>query len=218
MRLVLLGAPGCGKGTHSKWMTEKLGIPQISTGDMLRAAVAAGTPLGSQAKRFMDAGQLVPDELILGLMRERLVTGDAAGGFILDGFPRTIAQAEGLGGLLAERGEDLDHVLKFDVPAEELVRRLTSRRVCPACHEVYNLDFRPPQRAGQCDACGAALVQRADDQPQTVRRRLAVYEDQTAPLVNYYVGRQLLTVIDGARGYDAARAQIERLLAVGTVE
>jgi adenylate kinase len=212
MKLVLLGAPGAGKGTHSEWMTRELGIPQISTGDILRDAVAAGTELGQRARGYMDAGQLVPDEVILGLVRARLAADDARRGFILDGFPRTIPQAEGLGAILAESERSLDRVLRFEVPHEELVVRLTSRRVCPNCKAVYNISFRPPQRDEICDVCGAKIVQREDDRRETVLRRLQVYEDQTAPLVDYYRSRELLEDIDGSQGFEAAQAQIRRAL------
>jgi len=212
MRLVLLGAPGCGKGTHSAWMVAEYGIPQISTGDILREAVARGTELGTLAKRYMDSGGLVPDEVILGLMRERLVQPDAAKGFILDGFPRTIAQAEGLAGLLTQRGKRLDRVVKIDVPREELVKRLTSRRVCPDCKAVYNLSFRPPRQEGVCDACGGRVVQRADDTETTVLSRLSVYEQQTAPLVSHYQALKLLAVVDGGRGFAEAKAAIQAAL------
>lgn len=215
MRLVLLGAPGCGKGTHSAWMIEALKIPQISTGDILRDSVAKGTELGTRARTFMDSGQLVPDDVILGLVRDRLGQADAAGGFILDGFPRTIPQAEGLGTILSGRGEALDRVIKLEVDRAELVRRLTARRVCPGCRAVYNLDFRPPQRPGVCDACATELVQRDDDREATVVRRLEVYEQQTAPLVDYYRQRGLLTAVDGNRGYASVRAEIERVVGGG---
>jgi adenylate kinase len=215
MRLVLLGAPGCGKGTHSAWMIEALNVPQISTGDILRDSVAKGTELGQQAKTFMDSGQLVPDEVILGLVRDRLGQPDATRGFILDGFPRTIPQAEGLGTILSGRGEALDRVIKLEVDRAELVRRLTARRVCPGCRAVYNLDFRPPRRPGVCDACGTELVQRDDDREATVVRRLGVYEQQTAPLVEYYRQRGLLTAVDGNHGYASVRAEIERVVGGG---
>jgi adenylate kinase len=197
-------------------MTEALRVPQISTGDILRAAVAAGTELGARAKGYMDAGGLVPDDVILGLVRERLGEADAARGFILDGFPRTIPQAEGLAAVLAERGERLDRVVRFVVDRDELVRRLTARRVCPGCRAVYNLDFRPPRRPGVCDACGQGIVQRDDDTEATVVRRLEVYERQTAPLVEYYTRQGLLGAINGNDGFDAAREQIERLLGFGS--
>jgi adenylate kinase len=212
MRLVLVGAPGCGKGTHSAWMVAEYEIPQISTGDILREAVAKGTPLGREAKAFMDSGGLVPDALILDLMRERLAQPDAERGFILDGFPRTIPQAEGLDRLLTERGERLDRVIKIDLARDELVRRLTSRRVCPGCKAVYNVSFRPPRVAGVCDACGGKIVQRDDDTEATVLKRLGVYDAQTAPLVRYYTERDLLGAVDGNQGYAETRTQIEQLL------
>jgi len=215
MRVVLMGPPGSGKGTHSAWMQKELGIPQISTGDILRDAVAAGSPLGAKARGFMESGGLVPDEVILGLMRERLAQPDAARGFILDGFPRTIPQAEGLDRLLAGTGLKLDRVVDIQVGREELIRRLTSRRVCPNCKAVYNLDFKPPRRAGICDACGASLVQRPDDREETVVQRLEVYARQTSPLIEYFRARGLLSEIDGNAGYDAARTRIEKALGIG---
>jgi adenylate kinase len=193
-------------------MKQELGIPQISTGDILRDAVAAGTDLGKQAKAFMDAGQLVTDELILDLMRDRLSQPDAGGGFILDGFPRTVAQAEGLSQILDDQQTRVDRVLMFDVATEELVGRLTSRRVCPGCKAVYNVSFRPPREEGICDHCGGGIVQREDDREETVRRRLQVYEDQTAPLVEYYRSRELLAVIDGNRGFEETRAQAREIV------
>ncbi len=215
MRIVLLGPPGSGKGTHSAWMQERLGIPQISTGDILRDAVASASELGAKAKGHMDSGGLVPDGLILDLMRERLQRADVRGGFILDGFPRTIPQAEGLDGLLGPLGQALDRVLNFVVARGELIGRLTSRRVCPKCKAVYNISFKPPREAGVCDACGTRLIQRDDDTEATVAQRLEVYERQTAPLIAYYRDRGLLTEIDGNQGYEEARAQAERALGVG---
>ena len=212
MRIILLGAPGCGKGTHSAWITEGFGIPQISTGDILRAAVAAGTELGRSAKGFMDAGQLVPDDVIVGLIRERLAEADVAAGFILDGFPRTIPQAEGLEGILADGKQPLDRVIKIDVAREELIQRITSRRVCSRCKAVYNVEFRPPTVAGTCDLCGGAVIQRDDDQEETVIRRLAVYERETAALIEYYENKGLLAVLDGNESYESTRAGIEKIL------
>ncbi|MFH1144225.1 MAG: adenylate kinase [Candidatus Eisenbacteria bacterium] len=214
MRIVLMGPPGSGKGTHSAWMQKELGIPQISTGDILRDSVAAGSELGKKARGYMDSGGLVPDDVILGLMRDRLDRADAAAGFILDGFPRTIPQAEGLDRLLAGYGWRLDRALDFQVARAELIGRLTSRRVCPRCKAVYNLEFKPPRRAGACDACGGELVQRDDDRETTVVQRLEVYERQTAPLVEYYEKRGLLKAIDGNAGFESARSQIERALGV----
>jgi adenylate kinase len=213
MRIILLGPPGCGKGTHSGWIVEGYGIPQLSTGDMLRAAVAANSELGRQAKAHMESGRLVPDDLILGLMRERLSAPDAAKGFILDGFPRTVVQAEGLDELLRERRAQIDHVIEIGVADDELIRRITSRRVCPNCKAVYNTQFRPPKNDGVCDVCGTRVVQRPDDTRETVANRLQVYKEQTAPLIAYYRARGLLRVVSGDQGYEQARAQIERALA-----
>ncbi|MCK4305523.1 MAG: adenylate kinase [Candidatus Eisenbacteria sp.] len=212
MRVVLLGAPGCGKGTHSEWMKEDLGVPQISTGDILRDAVKAGTELGKRAKAYMNNGELVPDEVILGMMRERLAQPDAAAGFILDGFPRTIPQAEGLDGILGEQAVQLDRVIKIDVASDELVRRLTSRRVCPNCKAVYNIGFRPPKKEGICDHCGEPIIQRDDDTEETARSRLTVYESQTAPLIDYYKANGLLAVINGNRGFAGAQAETREIL------
>lgn len=211
MRIILLGAPGCGKGTHSAWISEQHGIPQISTGDILRAAVAQDTELGRDAQRYMDAGELVPDAVILGLARQRLAQPDAAAGFILDGFPRTIPQAEGLGEMLAKMEQRLDHVIEITLEREELISRITSRRVCPNCNAVYNLGFRPPKQEGICDRCGARIIQRPDDTRETVLQRLEVYEKQTAPLIGYYREGGLLRVVRAGDGYDMTRSQIEKI-------
>ncbi|CUB00563.1 adenylate kinase [Thiomonas bhubaneswarensis] len=186
MRLILLGAPGAGKGTQAAFITERFGIPQISTGDMLRAAVKAGTPLGQQAQKIMEAGALVPDDIMLGVVRERLSAPDCAKGFLLDGFPRTIAQAEGL----AKAGIGIDVVLEFDVPDADIIQRLSGRRVHPASGRTYHLTFNPPKTPGLDDLTGEPLVQRADDQEETVRKRLEVYHAQTLPLVKFYAERQ----------------------------
>lgn len=197
MNLILLGAPGAGKGTQSKLLQEKLHIPQISTGDMLRAAKQAKTPLGLQAETFMNAGKLVPDEVVIGLIRERLADADTQDGFILDGFPRTVAQAEALGGLLKDLHRSLDAVVNLEVPEAELVERLTGRRTCGACGSGYHLRFSPPKQGGICDRCGGSLIQREDDQEATIRRRLKVYEEQTEPLVAYYKNTGLLRSFSG---------------------
>ena len=212
MRLVLLGAPGCGKGTHSAWLVEELSIPQISTGDILRDAVKNGTNLGRQAGKFMESGALVPDELILDVMGVRLGAPDAQRGFILDGFPRTVAQADGLGKLLADRDVLLDKVIQIEVENDELLQRLTSRRVCPACKAVYNVSFRPPRQEGVCDACGGQIVQRPDDTEETVRQRLTVYEEQTAPLIDFYSQQGLRATVDGNRGFGETKAGIRAAL------
>ncbi|MBS3800614.1 MAG: adenylate kinase [Thioalkalivibrio sp.] len=182
MRLILLGAPGAGKGTQAQYITERYNIPQISTGDMLRAAVKAGTPLGLEAKKVMDEGGLVSDELILGLVKERLEQPDCANGFLFDGFPRTIPQAEAL----KEEGIPLDYVVEVDVPDEEIIKRMSGRRVHPASGRTYHVEFNPPQVAGKDDVTGEDLIQREDDNEETVRKRLEVYHSQTQPLVEFY--------------------------------
>lgn len=182
MRVILLGSPGSGKGTQAQFITEQFGIPQISTGDMLRAAVREGTPLGLEAKKVMDAGQLVSDAIILGLVKERIAQEDCRQGFLLDGFPRTIAQAEGL----AAMGIKLDSVVEIAVEDEEIIRRMSGRRVHLASGRTYHVEFNPPQRDNCDDVTGEALVQRTDDMEETVRKRLEIYHGQTKPLVEYY--------------------------------
>ncbi len=197
MRIILLGPPGSGKGTQAKLLVERLGIPQISTGDMLRAAVQAGSPLGREARTYMDRGALVPDAVIIGLVRERLQAADCARGYILDGFPRTVAQAEALEASLRGLQSRLDHVLSLEVPSEELVLRIAGRRTCRNCGAMNHIRFAPSAREGVCDACGGETFQRDDDREETVRRRLLVYEAQTAPLVRFYEDRGLLRRIPG---------------------
>ena len=182
MRAILLGSPGSGKGTQAQFITEKFGIPQISTGDMLRAAVREGTPLGLEAKKIMDAGQLVSDTIILGLIKERIMQSDCENGFLLDGFPRTIAQANGLEAM----GVRLDHVVEIAVEDEEIIRRLSGRRVHPGSGRTYHIVFNPPRTESHDDETGEPLVQREDDKEATVRKRLAVYHEQTKPLIGYY--------------------------------
>ncbi|BAU57739.1 adenylate kinase [Halorhodospira halochloris] len=182
MRLILLGPPGAGKGTQAGYICESLGIPQISTGDMLRAAVKAGTPLGQQAKQIMDEGGLVPDDVILGLIRERIAEADCANGFLFDGFPRTIAQADGLN----DQGIKIDAVVEIQVPDEVIVSRMAGRRVHPGSGRVYHVENNPPQQPDVDDVSGEPLVQRDDDKEETVRHRLSVYHEQTKPLIDYY--------------------------------
>lgn len=182
MRLILLGPPGAGKGTQAKFLREKFGIPQISTGDMLRAAVKAGTPLGREVKKVLDAGQLVPDDIIIGLVKERLKEHDCRAGYLFDGFPRTIPQAEAM----QDAGCAVDHVLEIDVPDDEIIARMSGRRVHPGSGRVYHVKFNPPQVADRDDVTGEPLVQREDDLEETVRKRLEVYRKQTRPLVEYY--------------------------------
>jgi adenylate kinase len=182
MRIILLGAPGAGKGTQAQYLTEKFNIPQISTGDMLRAAVKAGTPLGIKAKAVMDAGQLVSDDIIIGLVQERITQQDCANGFLFDGFPRTIPQADAL----KEAGVKIDAVVEIDVDNEEIIKRMSGRRVHPGSGRTYHVIFNPPKAEGTDDVTGDALIQREDDKEETVRARLKVYDEQTAPLVSYY--------------------------------
>jgi adenylate kinase len=213
LNVVLLGAPGSGKGTQAERIAPAFGLPHISTGDMLRAAVARGADLGLAAKRHMDAGELVPDEVVVGIIRERLAEDDAGSGFLLDGFPRTLEQAGALDAMLAQSGRVLTDVLLFDVPDEELVRRLSGRRACRSCGKGYHLVFDPPHVDGVCDKCGGELFQRDDDNEATVRKRLAVYARQTEPLVGYYAGHGLLeTVYGGGRMPDEVFADVRRLL------
>lgn len=196
MRIVLLGAPGSGKGTQAKKLVAEFGFPQISTGDLLRDAVARGTDYGLKAKAAMDAGQLVSDEIVLGIIRDRLARPDAAGGFILDGFPRNKAQAEALEPLLEDLGQPLDAAVLMDVDLDILMKRLTGRRTCAGCGRVYNVYYLPPAKEGVCDACGGELVQRSDDKEETIGRRLKVYQSETEPLVQYYDGLGKLKVVD----------------------
>lgn len=192
MRLILLGAPGAGKGTVAKLLTAIDGSVQISTGDILRAAVKDGTELGKQAKAFMDAGDLVPDELIMGIMKERLKEDDCQAGFLLDGFPRTIPQAEQLTTLLSDLEIQLDAAVNLDVPREVILDRLTTRRTCVGCGAIYNVKSMPPQVEGKCDKCGADVVQRDDETEEAISNRLDVYNEKTAPLVDFYRGEGLL--------------------------
>jgi adenylate kinase len=216
MRIVLLGAPGSGKGTQSQRLAERAGVPPISTGDLLRGAVARGTELGLRARASMDAGRLVDDSLVLGLIRERLAQPDARAGFILDGFPRNLAQAEALERLLADLGQPLEAVVQLEVDYDELVRRIAGRRTCADCGRVFNvLTAGPPTGSEQlCPKTGAAhrLVQRPDDNEATVRERLRVYEEQTRPLIDFYRARRLLRVIDATGHVDAVTARLEQAL------
>ncbi len=197
VRLVLLGAPGAGKGTQAKKLIEKNNMPQISTGDLLRAAVGEGTDLGKEAKSFMDKGELVPDSVVLGMVEERLQKDDARNGFILDGFPRNTAQAEALDAMLDKLGMPLDAALSVDVPLEDLMKRLTGRRTCKGCGQMYNIYFSAPATENECEKCGGELYQRDDDQEATIQKRLEVYQEQTAPLIDYYGGKGILKSVSG---------------------
>jgi len=212
MNIIFLGPPGAGKGTQAKILIERYVIPQISTGDMLREHVAKGTELGVKAKEYMEKGQLVPDEIILGMVKERLSQEDAQRGFILDGFPRTVAQAEALDKILEEMGKKIEYVLALIVPDEELVTRLTGRRTCKNCGMMYHIKFKPPKVEGKCDACGGELYQRPDDNEETVRNRLKVYHDQTAPLIEYYRKKGVLFEVDGSKSIDEITQQLINIL------
>jgi adenylate kinase len=210
MNLILLGGPGAGKGTQAKQLIDKYQIPQISTGDILRAAVKEGTPMGKKAKEYMDAGKLVPDEVVIGIVEDRLKQADCKKGFILDGFPRTVPQAEALGKALANMSSKIDHVVSIDVDEEALVTRLTGRRTCKnaACGQMYHIKFSPPKKEGVCDKCGGELYQRDDDNETTVRSRLATYNQATKPLIDYYSGKGLVRPIKGVGGIDDIFKQI----------
>ena len=210
MRLAFLGPPGAGKGTQARELAREWGMPHLATGDMLREALAAGTTLGLEAKRYMDQGALVPDLVIIGLMRERLAKPEATLGFIVDGFPRTIAQAEALAQLLEDMGQHLEAVVFFDVSEPELLRRLTGRRICRRCQSTYHIVSAPPRMPDVCDKCGGELYQRDDDRETTVRNRLAVYARQTAPLLDHYRERGLLVSVPGEGDIAAIRAAIRR--------
>lgn len=210
MKLIMLGAPGAGKGTQAAIFSERLGIPTISTGNILRAAVKNGTPVGLQAKSYMDAGKLVPDEVIIGIVAERLAEADCQKGYILDGVPRTIAQAEAL----EAAGIRFDCVLDIEVDDQEIQRRMTGRRACVACGATYHVEAAPPKVEGVCDACGGKLVQRDDDKPETVQDRLRVYHAQTEPLKDFYAQRGVLKVVDNQPTIEATSKAIAAVLGV----
>ena len=208
MDFILLGPPGAGKGTQAKLMIDKWKVPQVSTGDILRAAVREGTALGVEAKGFMDSGGLVPDRVVIGIIAERLKEEDATDGFILDGFPRTIPQAQALQGILDDLGRNIDHVISIEVDDEELVARLTGRRMCKGCGESFHIVFNPSAKEGVCDRCNGELYQRDDDQEETIRQRLAVYSDQTQPLIAYYEKQGKLRRIDGTGSIEAIFSRV----------
>ncbi|MCG0238185.1 MAG: adenylate kinase [Firmicutes bacterium] len=212
MRIILLGPPGAGKGTQAATLAREEGVAHISTGDILRQHVREGTPLGKAAREYMDKGLLVPDEIILGLVRDRLAQPDARRGFIFDGFPRTVVQADGLERLLEELQMPLEAVVNIVVPDTELVERAVGRRTCKECGEIYHLRTRPPQKEGVCDRCGGELVHRSDDNPETVRARLAEYHAKTAPLIEYYRSRGLLREVDGTQPVAAVSEAIRKVV------
>jgi adenylate kinase len=202
MRLVLLGAPGAGKGTQAKKLIEKYGTPQISTGDILRKAVTDGTPLGKEAKSYMDKGELVPDSVVIGLVKERLAKDDCKNGFILDGFPRNTSQAQTLDGVLAMMNTPITVALSVDVDKDDLMKRLTGRRTCRKCQQMYNVYFSTSKKDGICDKCGGELYQRDDDKEETIKNRLDVYEKSTAPLIDYYRKKGILKSVMGVGSID----------------
>ncbi|MGH7564791.1 MAG: adenylate kinase [Gemmatimonadota bacterium] len=215
--VIVMGAPGAGKGTQASRVASDEGLCRISTGDLLRAAQAAGTPLGEQAESYMKTGELVPDDVILGMVDEELDRATCASGAVFDGFPRTVEQARGLDGLLGGRKSAVDRVLVIEVPEEEVIRRISGRRVCQNCEKLYHMSFDPPRMEGRCEACGGDLVQRPDDRPDTIRRRLAVYREETQPVIEFYERETSVPVteIDGDRPIDevadAIRRQLEKV-------
>ena len=212
MNLILLGPPGAGKGTQAAKIIEKYNIPHISTGDIFRENIKEGTELGMKAKEFMDRGELVPDSLVIEIALDRLTKDDCREGFLLDGFPRTVEQAEALDKFLEERGGKVDHVLDKEVPAEELITRILGRRVCEKCGATYNIPNMPPKKDGICDVCGGKLMQRKDDTRETVENRIAVYEKQTAPLLDYYREAGNISHLDGTTGFENVFADIVGIL------
>ena len=219
MKIVMLGAPGAGKGTQAKMISEKYGVPHISTGDIFRANIKENTPLGQKAKEYMDKGLLVPDELVVDLVVDRLAQDDAKKGYVLDGFPRTIPQAEALTEALSKIGEKLDYAIDVDVPDENIVRRmsgrvkrLSGRRTCADCGKSYHIVYNPPKKEGVCDACGGELILRDDDKPETVEQRLRVYHEQTQPLIDYYTKEGILKEVDGTIDLEDVFAEITKIL------
>lgn len=212
MHIILMGPPGAGKGTQAAELVKAFDIPHISTGDMFRAAIAEGTALGKEAKSYMDAGKLVPDEVTIGIVRERLAKDDCKKGFILDGFPRTIEQADALTGILKDLGLALTRVLNINVPAEDLIERAVGRRICKTCGATYHTKFNPPTKEGICDNCGSKLVSRADDNAETMKNRLSVYEASTRPLIDYYKQAGLYTEVDGRQAIDKVTEDLVKAL------
>jgi adenylate kinase len=216
MNIVLMGLPGAGKGTQAEKIVNKYEIPHISTGDMFRAAISQGTELGLKAKSYMDQGALVPDEVTIGIVRERLAQEDCEKGFLLDGFPRTVAQAEALDNILEELGKKIDHVINIQVEKDELVKRLSGRRICKTCGATYHVVFNPPKVEGKCDKDGGELYTRADDNPETVANRLEVNMKQAQPLLDFYESKGLLTNINGQQDIEKVFADLDALLLQGS--
>jgi adenylate kinase len=215
MNLIIIGPPGSGKGTQGKLIAERYHIPQISTGDILREAVRNGSPLGEKAKAFMIKAKLVPDEVVVGIVEDRFVQGDCEKGFLLDGFPRTVEQADALERMLGKRGRIIDHVINIEIGAEELIERLIGRRTCRRCGAMYHLLFNPPKKEGICDQCGDSLYQRDDDKEETILSRLAVYSQQTRPVIQYYASKGLVRSINGVGQIDDIFHRIVRAIENG---
>lgn len=212
MKIVLLGPPGAGKGTQAKSISNRYSIPHISTGDIFRKNISQNTPLGIEAKRYMDNGQLVPDEVTINMVKDRLQEEDCLGGYLLDGFPRTVAQANALNDFLVNRKEQLDTSLLIEVPSDFILERMTGRRVCPSCGASYHIKFNPPTNDGKCDLCGSEVIQRKDDTVETVKERLDVYENQTQPLIEFYKNKNLLSVVDGTKAINEVFKSICKML------
>lgn len=212
MKIIMLGAPGAGKGTQAKLIAEKYGIPHVSTGDIFRANIKEGTQLGKEAKEYMDKGQLVPDELTVRILLDRVAKDDCSNGYVLDGFPRTIPQAEVLDEEVSKLGDKIDFAINVDVPDENIIRRMGGRRACLKCGATYHIEHIPPKKEGICDTCGSELVLRDDDKPETVKNRLDVYHKQTQPLIDYYGKKNILKTVDGTRDMNDVFADIVNLL------
>ncbi|WP_124040552.1 adenylate kinase [Clostridium perfringens] len=212
MKIVLLGPPGAGKGTQAKSISNRYSIPHISTGDIFRKNISENTPLGIEAKSYMDNGQLVPDEVTINMVKDRLQQDDCKNGYLLDGFPRTVHQAEALDNFLTEREESIDTALLIEVPKEFILERMTGRRVCPSCGASYHIKFNPPANDGKCDLCGSDVIQRKDDTEETVKERLDVYENQTQPLIDFYKNKKQLSVVDGTQAINEVFESICKIL------
>ncbi|MBE5839694.1 MULTISPECIES: adenylate kinase [Butyrivibrio] len=212
MKIIMLGAPGAGKGTQAQMIADKFNIPHISTGDIFRANIKNGTELGKKAKEFMDKGQLVPDELTVQLLLDRVANDDCKNGYVLDGFPRTIPQADVLDSELTKLGDKVDFAINVDVPDENIVRRMSGRRACLKCGATYHIEHIPPKKEGICDKCGSELVQREDDKPETVQNRLSVYHEQTQPLIDYYDKKNILKTVDGTKDMQEVFSNIVGIL------
>lgn len=212
MKIIMLGAPGAGKGTQAKRIAEKYSIPHISTGDIFRANIKAGTELGIKAKSYMDKGKLVPDEVTIGMLIDRIHEDDCKGGFVLDGFPRNIPQAQSLDKVLKELSEKIDFAVDVDVPDENIINRMSGRRACLNCGATYHISFNPPKKEAVCDSCSHELVLRDDDKPETVKKRLEVYHEHTQPLIDYYKKEDVLRTVDGTQSMDTVFEAIVAIL------